>query len=385
MKTALVHALLSPPPEGFTGEDAIGKIKRDQLVDVVEIIGARARVRAPEGKWRNSQPTGWASIQSRKARQLLVPEIVSEDPTPFPDWRDGPAAGSAVEGWLEYNYNKAGWKLGYFSVQSEMTAGLMKQTTTGTFRATATAEGNDRSGILTQHASREVSLLQLLCTRFHLTWGVSPQDGRRTNPVCKPVNAWALAGMNVRDSIGCILDPGVLEALESEKKKGEARWLRELNTMREQATKEVPAGQVPYHQLEARLSAIGKWQPSEREEKKGQLRRRLKWDDEEGNVHICRLFTALSSSSVNVCLIVRRVSDDRGAFEVMTKCGTDHRGRLRLRCADPSVSKAWIRSIRQWQFHRKWNNVHPLDIRISLLTRRWDRSCLWKRKEQMDV
>ena len=159
---ATVHARQSPPPEGFTREDKIGSIERSvrgQLVDALKIQGTRAQVRAPDGGlWRNGQPTGWASIQSRKGHDLLVREVVLEDPRPFPNWGGGaPVDGPNVEGWLEYNLNEAGWKWGYFGVQSEITADLMKFISAGTFRSTATAKGSGKSGILTLHANREVS------------------------------------------------------------------------------------------------------------------------------------------------------------------------------------------------------------------------------------
>ena len=55
--------------------------------------------------------------------------------------------------------------------------------------------------------------------------------------------------------------------------------------------------------------------------------------------------------------MTKRRKDDRGSA-----------GRLRLRCADPAVSEAWVRAIRQWQIHRKWECCSSLDFRISLLT-----------------
>jgi hypothetical protein len=115
---------------------------------------------------------------------------------------------------------------------------------------------------------------------------VVAQDWQRADPV---VNSWALAGMNVRDSTECILDPDVLEALESEQKKGEEDWLSSLNTMRDSEH----AVTVPYRLLETKLSQ--KWQPSEKEKKKKELRRGLKIDSH-GNVHICKSFACTSNS-----------------------------------------------------------------------------------------
>jgi hypothetical protein len=159
-----VRSRQSPPPEGFARETKIGSIKRGQLVDVLKIQGTRAQVCAPDGGlWRDGQRTGWASIQSSEGHDLLVREIVWEDARPFPDWGDGPPVdGPAVEGWLEYNLNEDEWKWGYFVVHPD----LMKVNSAGTFRSTKTAEGSERSGLLTLHANREVRLsIELHFTR----------------------------------------------------------------------------------------------------------------------------------------------------------------------------------------------------------------------------
>ena len=229
-----------------------------------------------------------------------------------------------AEGWLEYKIDdQEEWTMGYFAISVGMMAEMMASVPeTGSKDPTATMMATMAKS--RAHGQRMGNLGQL--------WLYTKQDR------AKCVRVWSLAGMDVRNSTGEILDSSLekhLKLVGTAFGSDKVDWLAEL---RELGGPEEP--KISWKQLTSRIRKRVKHR-SERDHKKAVETLKSSVGhliDSEGNI------SAYDAASLKLF-----------AGEIVQKkdevSRQSNKSIVRLRCADFDVVAAWITTLRQWLYY----------------------------------